>query len=460
MTIWLPILEGRKGPRYLGIADALKEDVEAGRLKVGTRLPTHRELAYRLGVTVGTVSRAYLEAERRGLVRGEVGRGTFVRARDGDGIFAFPQSEPAVIDFSLNRPSTAGIGADLAATLADLSRQNDLSALISYQNEFGFAAHREAAAAWLTRTRIAAPPARIAITCGGQHGLYAALAAATRPGDVLLVEALTFPAIKAVAGHLGLRLHGVAMDREGLLPDALETACRELRPRALFTMPTLHNPTSTTLPLERRRAIAEIARRHDLLIVEDDIYGFLVEDAPEPIANLAPERVFHVTSLSKSMSAGLRIGYVVGPEPLIARLGAAVRHSVWMTPPLMAEIAARWIRDGTGDRLAEARRQEAHQRQALALKAFAGHALDTHPASYHLWLHLPEPWRWSDFVAAAEVRAVRVTPPDLFVAGRATAPHAVRICLCAVESDARLEQGLARLADLLAATPEPRLAVV
>jgi DNA-binding transcriptional MocR family regulator len=460
MTIWSPRLEGRPGPRYLAIAAALAADIEAGRLGPGSRLPTHRELAFQLGVTVGTVSRAYLEAERRGLVRGEVGRGTFVRARERDRLFAVRDDKPGIIDFSLNRPFVSGAARELASTLSHLSRHNHLEDLLAYQSEFGLPSHREAARNWLARTGVPADVEHIAITCGAQHALYGAFATALRPGDLLLAETLTFPAAKTVAAQLGLRLHGVAIDHEGLLPDALEAACREHRPHALFLMPTFHNPTTAILPVERRHAIAGIARRHDLLLIEDDIYGFLSEEPPVPLAALAPERTFHITSLSKSMAPGLRIGYLVCPPDLAGRLASAVRQTVWMSPPLMAEIAARWINDGTGLRLAEAQREESRRRQALAARVLAGHRIETHPASFHLWLHLPEPWRWSDFVAAAEARGVRVTPPDIFVTGRATAPHAIRLCLCAVESEARLEAGLQAIAGLLADAPEPRLSVI
>jgi len=459
MTIWQPRLERRPGPRYLAIADALRDDVEAGRLAPGARLPPQRTLAYSLGVTLGTVSRAYLEAARRGLVRGEVGRGTFIAARLAEDGFGQQQVEPGVIDLSLNRPLLGGTAAELARTLAELARENDLAQYLAYQSELGLLAQREAASTWLERSGVEAGAERIAITCGAQHGLEVALAACAQPGDTLLVEGLTFPGIKPLAARLGVTLKAVASDRGGLLPDALAAACREVGPKALFTMPTLHNPTTATLSADRRSAIAGIARRHDLTIIEDDIYGFLVEAAPAPLAALAPERVIYVTSLSKCMAAGLRVGYVACPAALVARLAAAVRSSVWMAPPLMGEIAARWIRDGTAVRLSRARTDEARRRQALAAGFLAGHAVETHPASFHLWLQLPEPWRWSDFVAAAEARGVRVTPPDLFITGRGGAPHAVRLCLTAVESEARLKGALECLASLLGAAPEARLSV-
>jgi len=460
VTIWIPELQQRRGPRYLAIAEALQADIAAGRLAPGSRLPTHRALAYRLGVTVGTVSRAYLEAERRGLIDGQVGRGTFVRARGLSTAFAIPLETGGAIDLSLNRPVVEPAVPELAATLAQLSRRNDLAPFLAYQSELGLPSHREAGAAWLARLGVEATPERIVITCGAQHGLFAALGATCRAGDTVLVEALTYPAVKMMASQLSLQLQAIAMDEAGLLPEALEAAARKGRGRVLFTMPTLHNPTTATLSEARRHAVIEIARRFDLLLIEDDIYGFLLATPQQPLVNLAPERSFHVTSISKSMAAGLRLGYVVAPAEMVGRVGAVVRSSSWMAPPLTCEIASQWINDQTSDRLVRARREQARTRQEIAARKLAGHRIDTHPESFHLWLHLPEPWRWSDFVAAAQSRGVLVTPPDLFVTGRATAPHAVRLCLSAEPSDARLEAGLTTLSELLSSPPELRLNVV
>lgn len=460
MTIWLPRLEGRPGPRYLAIAQALQEDVEEGRLGMGSRLPTHRELAGRLGVTVGTVSRAYLEAERRGLIEGQVGRGTFVRPHGTSRAFTIRREDEVILDLSLNLAPVAGTAPALAAALLDLARRGDLAPLLTYQHELGLPAHRAAGAAWLARAGVRTGPEGVAVTSGAQHALHACLTALTRPGEAILLEALTYPGAKVLAGQLGLRMRGVALDEEGLRPDALEAACREERTRVLLTMPTLHNPTTATQSAERRRQILAVAERHDLIIVEDDIYGFLLESPPEPFAALAPERCIYLASLSKSVAAGLRVGYVAAPAEWLGRIGAAIRGTIWMTSPLLAEIAARWIRDGTAARLTAERRDFARHRQALAARALVGQRIESNPASFHLWLHLPEPWRWSDFAAAAENRGVRVTPPDLFATGRGAIPHAVRLCLSAPESETRLEAGLGTLAALLGAPPEPRLAVV
>jgi DNA-binding transcriptional MocR family regulator len=461
MTIWEPALDRAIRPRYLAIVSALQQDIQAGRLQPGTRLPTHRDLAFRLGVTVGTISRAYAEADRRGLLHGEVGRGTFVRPRAGMGLLRLHPEEPGIIDLSMSRPCDGGADRELAATLGALANRQDLAPLLAYQSELGLPAHRAAGAAWLARaTGLAAQPERIVVVGGGQHGLHTTFVALLRPGDVVLTEALTYPGFKLLAGQLGITLEGVRIDGEGLVPEALEAACQRWRPRALLTVPTLHNPTAAIIPEARRREILEIARRHELLVIEDDVYGFLAEARPTLLANLAPERVVYVSSLSKSMAPGLRLGYLQAPAEMIGRIGATLRGSVWMTSPLLAEIASIWIDSGAGDRLAAERRRVVLESQAIAQRFFAGQSIATQPNSYHLWLTLPEPWRASGFVAEARSRGVLVTAPEPFVAGREPAPNAVRVCVGAVEDPERLETALGILKSLLEAPGASAMAVV
>ncbi|MFQ5937582.1 MAG: PLP-dependent aminotransferase family protein, partial [Acidiferrobacterales bacterium] len=437
MTIWQPELSQQGGPRYLAIAETLARDIEARRLQEGTRLPTHRELAEYLGVTVGTVTRAYAEAARRGLIHSTVGRGTFVRTQgEGAGPFGIYHAEPGLIDLSVNRPSLDYQSKALARTLISVARQPNLEPLANYQSEVGLMPHRQAAVTWVQRRGLDADAESIIVTSGAQHGLHATLSALTKPGEVILTEALTYPGIKSIAGTLGLRVQGVEMDEQGIIPEALDATCRGTAARVLVCMPTTQNPTTAILPEDRRRQVVEIARAHSLSIVEDDVYSFLIPEAPLPLAAMAPERTYYVTSISKSMAPGLRIGYVVAPERRVASVAAMVRTTVWMACPLMAEVAALWIRDGTGTRLADSQRQEAHVRQAIASRLLGPWPVQTHPDSMHLWLYLPVPWRASDFAAEARTRGVAVVPTEIFAVVRG-APEAVRICLSAVSSHAR-----------------------
>jgi len=454
---WQPDLTPHGGPLYRALADALAADVAAGRVAAGTRLPTHRELAERLGVTVGTVTRGYAEAARRGLVSGEVGRGTFVTARAPTLAPGAAPGEPDLVDLSRNEPplpAGEAAGAALRATLGALSERPDLAPLLGYPSEAGEASQREAGAEWICAAGLDARPEDVLVSSGGQHAVATVLATLLQPGDLVLAEALTYPGLRSVAGLLHLRLQGLVLDEEGVRPDALEAACRGGAARALYCVPTLHNPTTAVMSVARRQALAEIARRHDLVVVEDDIHARLLPGAPPPLARFAPERTCYIASLSKTLVPALRLGYVRAPAGLAERLVSAVRATTWAASPLLAEIARGWIRDGTAETMLAERRREAAERQSLASDALAGTALRAHPAAYHAWLPLPEPWRADAFVACLARRGVAVTPAEAFVVGRAPAPHAVRLGLGAPRSHETLARGLRIVAEVLAA-PQP-----
>lgn len=454
MTIWQPDLTPHSGPRYRAIADALEADVRAGRLAPGSRLPTHRELAERLGVTVGTITRAYAEAEARGLTAGTVGRGTFVSDRRVQAPAMVQPPAAGLIDFSVNRPVLLPQVDALWQTLAGLPGTLDLGPLLNYAPDSGLLPHRVAGAAYLEMLGLAGyGPAQIVITCGAQHALLTVLTALTEPGDVLLTEALAYPGLLAAASQARLRVVPVAIDEHGLRPEALREAARLYRPRLLATVATLHNPTTAVLPAERRADIAAIAREYDFGLLDDDVYGFLVPDRPPTLASYAPERSCYVTCTSKSLVPGLRIGYIGTPPDWTERVSAAVRTSVWMAPPLMAEIAARWITDGTAERLMDWQRTETAARQALAAERLAGHGYRAQPGGFHLWLPLPEPWREGEFVAAARASGVALAPAEVFAVGRQPTPPAVRVCVSAQPDRASLVRGLDILAGLLARPP-------
>jgi DNA-binding transcriptional MocR family regulator len=458
MTNWQPNLSNFPGPRYLAIADALSDDIRHQRVAAGTRLPTHRELAFRLGVTVGTVTRAYAEAERRGLIGGEVGRGTFVRPD------VRRRPEPAVqladgvegdrfIDLSVNFPTPRANDALLSTTLQRIAARPGIDSLLDYHHHVGLPRHRAAGAQWLAMQRYPVPAERVIVTAGGQHAMTAALGAITEPGDVVVTEATTYPGLRRLADFLRIRLHGVPMDNDGIDVDAFETACASLRPKAFYCVVNMHNPTGIVVSAERRRALAGVARRHGVRIVEDDVYGFLLGTRNiEPLSAHAPELGHYFTSVSKSMAPGLRVGYLAIPEGALDGFAQVVRSTTWMAAPLTAEIAADWVEDGTGLDLAEAHRIEAIARQRLARRILGEWESSGDEASYHLWLKLPEPWTADGFALQARLRGVGVSPAAIFSLSR-TAPNGVRLCLCAPADRHLLESALMRLADILRTRP-------
>ena len=463
MTIWQPDLGQPSGPRYLAIVDALAADLDAGRLRDGDRLPTHRDLAYRLGVTVGTVTRAYREAARRGLVSGEVGRGTYVQQRrlKPQAMLTTERSRDggAPIDLSLNCSTLAEAEAALRDSLNELAGRNDIAELLSYQPHRGMAAHRDAAASWLRRTGLAAAPDQIVITAGGQHAMVVALSTLTEPGDVVLTEALTYPGMKALASLLKLRLHGIEMDSDGLLPEAFDAACRQHRPKALYCMPSIQNPLGTLMPTERRQAVAAIARAHGVPIIEDDIYGFLLEEPPPPLVSFAPELGYFLTSLSKSLAPGLRIGYLAAPERAMPLLAGVMRATTFMAVPLMAEIATSWIADGTAARIVQAQRKESAARQQLARQLLASLDYRAHPAAFHGLLALPESWTPIEFSGAARRRGVLTSAAEAFAAARPI-PPVVRLCLGATADRKDLARALTIIDELVKGEPEMPMSVV
>jgi DNA-binding transcriptional MocR family regulator len=388
-----------------------------------------------------------------------VGRVTVVRGPEpGLEPGALEDDDPEVIDLSKSRLLRDPRVGSAAALLQNVARRPDLDRLLDfYQPAPGMARHREMGARWMARAGLAVSPERVVITSGAQHGAATVLASLTRPGDVVLTEHVTYTGLKAIASLLHIQLRGLPLDGEGLIPEAFEAACRESAPRALCCMPTLHNPTGRTMPLGRRRALVEIAARHDVALVEDDVYGFLPDHPLPPLAAIAPAQAYYITSTSKSMAPGLRVGYVVAPESRVDRVAGVIRASTWLVAPLLAELASEWIESGEADAMAEWKREETEARHAAAVRLLGPWLPEIPPRSFHLWLPLPEPWRTEEFVSQARARQVVVSPSEEFVVGRESAPHAVRVCLGATSTRARLEEGLGRLAQMLEEGPAPQL---
>ncbi len=465
---WLPDRLATQGPIYLAIADLLGHDIATGRLRPGERLPTHRDLARSLSVNVMTISRAYAEAHRRGLTEGEVGRGTFVRRRELNTTRFEQESlgQPQPVDFHFNLPVGDPSILDASVVLRELSESDHGRLIHTGYTTTGALEHRAAGATWVARSGLSADPDRILVCGGAQHAMTITFASLAGQGDLVLTEDLTYPGIKALAGVLGLRLQGVAMDADGLLPDAFETACRRGNPKALYCMPTIQNPTGVVMGQARRQEIAEIARLHGVAIVEDDTYAYLSEDAPPPISSLAPEISYFLTGTSKNLTAGLRIGYLLAPRDpsasraLMARLEGNVAALTWMAAPLMAEIASRWIVNGQAEAALAWKRREAAARRQLFHSRVGAFPTDSHAASSHVWLPLPRPWRSDDFVTQARRRGVAVTAAEAFVVGRAAAPHAIRICLGTPRTRQLVAQGVEILSEMLEGPPDVARSIV
>lgn len=459
MTIWKPTLNTSDGrPLYLAIANAIAEGIRKGELRPGDRLPPQRELADLLGVTLGTISRAYLEGERRGHLSGEVGRGTFVRSAESlTGQFGTTDAlHREQIDLRRNHaalPESEDGERLLSEVLTGLARHPRLDLLCGEENITEAMNHREAGAAWLRRCRLDVAPDRVLIANGSQHGLVAVLSALVSPGDLVATSAMTNPGLKAAAALLHVKLLGLPMDEAGLVPEEFERACRSGRIRALYCTPTLHNPTAVTMPEARRRQIAAIAATHGIAIIEDEEYGALLDDPLPPLASFAPNHTYYMASLSKALGFGLRVSYVAAPPGKEHTVLNSIRASIWMTPPLVAEVATRLIVEGPADRLLRLRREEAAARFSLAAEALRNWRWTGSSQGFHLWLHLPDRWRAELFVSEAAKRGVGLASSVEFCTERDVHLHAVRVALGAAPSRTLLQRGLTTIHQLLQEAP-------
>ena len=446
---WLPTLEDRAGPLYQRIVDALSADVASGRLRHGQQLPTHRALAKALDIDLTTVTRAYAEARQRGLTEARVGQGTFVAesmARQADA------PSPA-FDLTMNlppQPLAADLEGRLTRGLLAIERETGFSAYLNYREPAGTQEERDAAAAWLSSRVPNAHGDRLVIAPGTQNALLNFLMTQVPSGGVVLAEALTYPGLKAAAAYAGVRVAGVATDASGILPDALADAARRHAAKAVYLVPTIHNPTTVTMPLARRKAVAEVIRANDLTLFEDDAYGALAPEAV-PLATLIPERTYLAASLSKCIAPGLRVSFLLSPtRSAAAAMANAVRASAQMPVGLTIALVTRWLRDGSAGAIIDAIRHEAAARQKLAARALEGHAYAAHPNGHHVWVTLPRGWSRPEFAAHVQRQGLAVVTSEAFWVGdTGEPPHAIRVALGAARNRAELARALDILANAL-----------
>jgi DNA-binding transcriptional MocR family regulator len=444
---WIPTLMGRSGPAYEGIVDALGADIASGRLRRGERLPTHRALAQALGLDLTTVTRAYNEARRRGLTEARVGQGTFVA----ESVARAPKGAASGIEFDLSmnlppEPIEADLEGRLARGLAALQRDFGVSGYFSYHQAGGSDNDRGTAADWL-RGRVASARAdRLVVFPGTQTTLFSLLLVLTRPGDIVLTDRLTYPGLKSAAASLGVRLVGVPSDENGMVPEALKEACERYAAKVVYLIPTIHNPTTLTIPRCRREQLAAAIRAAGMVLIEDDAYGCLDPKAL-PLATLIPERTYLAASLSKCIAPGLRISLLLTPDrAAAASLANALRTMVQMPVPLMVALVMRWLADGSADAIISAITAEATARQKLAAKALVGQLYAAHPHGHHVWLTLPPNWTRADFATHLQRQGLAVVTSDSFSVDDRP-PHAIRVALGAARSRSDLVAAL----DVLAA---------
>lgn len=445
---WLPELRASTRPVYLALVDAIATDIQSGRLSTSDRLPPQRELAKRLSLNYATVSRAYGEAQRRGLIYSRVGQGTFVcrprvsqlsRARGGSLVDMTMNLPPEPEDAPLQERMEAGV-TRLAGSLRELLR---------YQEFGGSPDARRAGIRWLSRNALSCEPDCVLVCPGAQSAILAILSLLAKPGDVVLCENLTYPGVRAVAAQHGIRLIGLPMDGAGICCEALAKACSEHHPKLLYCNPTLQNPTTVTISSERRHELTKLCRQHGLSILEDDAYGVLPSSAPPPFALLAPDITYYVSGFAKSLGAGLRVAYLMAPDARrAAQLSSILRATTVMASPLTVALTTQFVEDGIAEAVLLAVRGESAARQRIAAVALGGTPYQTHPEAFHLWLPLPAPWTRAAFASHMRTQGVHTVVSDAFSVGQEP-PEAVRVCLGGAVTREDVQQALSLIADAL-----------
>lgn len=435
--------------RYKSLVDTFAENIRSGTLAPGTRLPTHRQLAADHGLALVTASRVYTELEAMGLVSGETGRGTFVRE------IALPPGQGSgqmtvgtgMLDLNFNYPSLPGQADLLRTALRQLALSGDLEALLRYQPHAGRLHERAAVARHVLSRGLVVEAEQVLVVSGAQHGLAVTMMAMLKPGDVVAVDALTYSGFKVLAETLHLEIVAIPVSASGPDLGALQRLCSKRPVRAVYSIPTLHNPLGWVMSLAQREQLVGVARQHNLMIIEDAAYAFLAADAPPPLATLAPERTVYVGGFSKSVATGLRVGFLAAPAAWVKKLERTIMATTWNVPGVMSALAVAWIEDGTVAHLEAQKRQDAQARQALAAQVLDGVNYISHASSYFLWLPLGEDVRADQVAMALQREGISVSTAEPFAVS-ATVPHALRLALGSVDMQA-LREALVKVREVV-----------
>lgn len=460
MTNWLPNLSTGSGPLYMRIADKIETDITEGVLPAGTKLPPQRDLAYDIGVTIGTIGRAYALVRERGLVSGEVGRGTFVLGRDAEPDHAreqIPQtiagtraqdSFPGKLVMDSTSAPDVGQGEMIGRISGEIARDHP-DKIIDYTRSWP-TEWREAGARWLAADGWKPEPQCVVPTVGVHAAAMAVIAAMTAPGDKVAFEQLTYSSISRSANLIGRRSVVVGIDEHGPIPEDFDRLCAQQHPKLALFIPSLHNPTLTITPVNRRREIAEIARKHNVWLIEDSIYGAMLDQPPTPISAFLPERTFHIGGLSKTVSAGVRAGWVSCPANLASRIQIAHKMVTGGLPFMLAELSSRMVLSGAADTIRQAARVEIEAREALARQAFAGLDFASNKRAPFIWLKLPDPWLSGTFKQAVANEGVLVDDEDEYKPGRTEHfYHRIRVGFSTPKRREDIRLGLATIRRLI-----------
>ncbi|UXI03241.1 PLP-dependent aminotransferase family protein [Photobacterium sp. TY1-4] len=438
--------------KFRNIAAIIELRITEGQYPAGSKLPPHRELAQELNTTPATIAKAYKLLAEKNRVESFVGRGTYVCGESNLSQAIHPPENETEYNFSILQPCLHQNTVQLQTAFQQAATQLT-PALTGYVEHSGHEQHRHAGVTWARQYGLAGgTPHNTLLTNGAQHALSLLITAFTKPGDTIAVESLTYPGILAIASLQGRHVVGVALDDDGMCPHSLREVLGQYHPKLVIVIPSHQNPTGITMPAQRRQAIATVIATSSAWLVEDDIYGFLNPEPLPSICNWLPEQGFHISSLSKAISPALRCGYVKVPDSQVVTVNAQIRANIWLSSPFNHTVASQMIESGQAFDIADAQRATALRRQALARSVLTGSAVDLSEQKHNgfqIWLPLPAHWQQERFVMEAKHRGLIVSSGSYFQADHATPGNHVRLSLMSVSTEARLQEGLSQLNDLL-----------
>ena len=433
-------------PLYRQLANHCKELIASGQWPTGFRLPPQRKLAAALGINRSTIALALAELTSAGLINSRIGSGVFV-ANDSWSLLTNPpppdwrQYEAAALQ-PPNQPIVQAINkhefspgiirlgtgelapellpqAEMRRCLRNLSR-SDLP--LGYEEAKGMLALRQAISERLAQLKIQAAPASIMIVSGALQAFQLICLGLLPPGAGILLEQPSYLFSLPLFAPLANRLRGVGLDAEGLLPQALGNLQKKEQAALLYTIPCFHNPTGITMSERRRLEITDLCRNFRLPILEDDVYRDLWLDDPPPLPLKASDSsgaVLYLGSLSKTLSPGLRIGWLVGPEPVIDRLADLKMQFDYGASSFSQLIAADWLASPLYDQHLQKLRAELSLRRANALTALQKHFSDladwnTPSGGFYIWLTLRRPVSPLKLFQSALAKGILLNPGFLY----------------------------------------------
>lgn len=453
LLTWKPDKNKLKRPIYQSLAALLEEDIANGTLPAGTKLPPQRELANYLEINFTTITKAYKICELKGLIYAITGSGTFVSASEAKSVtIAMESSGQRVIDLGFVS-SFEQCNEMLSSTAKRVLSQQRFPRLATYDFPTGMPWHKQIGLRWLQHLGVETDEKHLAIVSGTQNGLALALLALFEPGDRLAVDTYAYANFLELAKMYHLQLIPVSSDGEGMLPDQLDFQCRQNTLKGIFLVPSCNNPTTVMISERRKQDLAQVIKKHHLILVEDDIQAFLtaglVTDYRGPLFRLLPEQTVYLCGTSKSICSGLRVAYMAFGEPLRERLLKTLYITNVKTSSLDAEVITAVIASGKAREIVEKKRLLALERNQLFDYYFPGQAPSGHPYSFYRWLPIKDTRRGVDVERSLLQQRIRVYHSDRFLSGHRQKQRYLRIALSTVTAADKFKEGLQTLAEIL-----------